>query len=296
LAVRESRPPGPGPSGPTVAASYSGHDPALLERLLPRADYVEVTPDTLALVHEEGVRLHPDAVGEFRDLGPDASVIAHGVGLSIGSYEGYNEDYLRVLDLFMDQVPVAWHSEHLGYTRVGGEFLGTMLAVPKTEEALEMVAERITAVQERYGLPFLVENVVHLLPDYEGDYSEAGFLNALSEATGCGLLLDVYNLQCDAANHGFDIAGFLDELALDRVVEVHVAGGVKHRGFTLDVHSRPMLDSTLELARRLVARAPNVRVVTYELLQEAVPALGHDRIAGELDRLSGALATVSPTG
>jgi hypothetical protein len=67
-----------------------------------------------------------------------------------------------------------------------------------------------------------------------------------------------------------------------------VACGIEHRGFLLDVHSRPTRDSTVELARRVIALASGaVEVVTYELLSEAIPVLGYDAIADELARLRG---------
>jgi uncharacterized protein (UPF0276 family) len=272
-----------------TAGTYVAGDPLLLGRLAALADHIEVTPDVLAIMTDDGVDLDPRAIGELRELAADRPVIVHGVGLSIGSYDGYHEGYVRLLDRFLEQVPVAWHSEHLGYTRVGGRFLGTMLPLPKTREVLDMVAERAIRLRERYGLPFLLENVAHLLPPADAELTDAAFLNRLSAETGCGVLLDVYNLRCDEANHGFDIGAFLDELDLALVGEIHVAGGVKHRGFTLDVHSRRMQEPTLARAADVARRAPNVRTVTYEFLQEAVPALGHDAIVGELARLRGAL-------
>ena len=104
---------------------------------------------------------------------------------------------------------------------------------------LNLLVTRIDQIQRRYGLPFLVESVVQLLPPYPQQRSEAAFLNALTEATGCGILLDVYNLRCDEANNGLDLSAFLDQVALERVAEIHVAGGVRSEGVMLDVHSRP---------------------------------------------------------
>jgi len=238
-------------------------------------------------------RLDGQAVAELSALGSELDVVVHGTGLSIASYDGWWDGYLHLLDELLERVPARWHSEHLGYTRVNGEFLGTMLPVPRTEQMLDLLVDRVTAIQERYALPFLLENVVHLLPDYPAEYSEAAFLNALTHATGCGLLLDVYNLRCDEANYGFDVAAFLDELDLDAVVEVHVAGGVEHGGFTLDVHSRETQDETLQLAVTTLSRAPNVGLVTYELLDEAVPPL-RDRITGELRRVREAVLPPVP--
>jgi uncharacterized protein (UPF0276 family) len=149
-----------------------------------------------------------------------------------------------------------------------------------------MLSERVVAIKKRYGLPFLLENVVQLLPEEEGDYSEAAFLNTLVARTGCGLLLDAYNLECDAHNNDLDIQRFLDELDLSPVREVHLAGGVEHRGFMLDIHSRLVGQSTINLGREIVkGSGGNVRAVTYEFLPQAVPALGREAIVAELTQL-----------
>jgi uncharacterized protein (UPF0276 family) len=269
-----------------LAVTYEGREPRLLERLAPLVDYLEITPDSLAISQGERIFLDPAILSELRNVADQVQFIIHGVGLSIASHEGYSEAYLRLVDEFLEHFPAVWHSEHLGYTMVDGENLGTMLAVPKTQQMLELVCERVAAIRQRYHLPFLLENIVHLLPDYPGDYSEAGFLNALSQQADCGLLLDVYNLECDAHNQGFDIPAFLDELHLENVREIHMACGVEHNGFLVDVHSRLLRPSTIELARQAVERANgSVWAVNYELLPEAIPLLGHDAVVGQVERL-----------
>jgi uncharacterized protein len=280
---------------PGLGTTYLGHDPALLTRVLPLVDYIETTPDSLALMERGSARIHPQCLAELKGIGGEAQIIVHGTGLSIGSHEGWVEGYLDLLDELLEHVDVAWHSEHLGYTVVDGENLGTMLAMPRTEEALDMLSDRILAIQRRYAMPFLVENIIHMLPDYPGEYSQAAFLNALVARTGCGLILDVYNLECDAYNHGLDIYAFLSELDLTNVREVHVACGSEHRGFLLDAHSRTTRPSTVDLARRVIGAARGaVKVVTFELLREAVPAIGHDAIADELRNLRAALGAPGP--
>jgi uncharacterized protein (UPF0276 family) len=272
-----------------IGATYEGRDPRLLERMVPLVDYIEVTLETIAEVQDHEIFLSHEIMSELKNIGKATQIIVHGVGLSIGSHEGWSPTYLRLLDDFLEQVDVAWHSEHLGYTKVDNQHLGIMLAMPKTREALDIVCDRVTAIQARYRLPFLLENIVHVIPDFPGDFSDAQFLNALTNRTGCGLILDVYNLQCDAHNHGFDIPGFLDELQLTDVRELHVACGVEHNGFLLDVHSRLTRNSTVELAQDVVRRSEgSADVVVYEFMPEAVPGLGHDAIAEELARLRAA--------
>jgi uncharacterized protein (UPF0276 family) len=274
---------------PALATTYEGGDPLLLERILPVIDAIEVTPDSLAEFVDGKPVIPSHHLEELEQIASRKHVLVHGVGLSIASHEGPSRAYFHMLDALLERVPALWHSEHLGYVRVGGEHLGTMLAVPKTEQMLDLLCERVRYIQERYPIPFLLENVVHVLPDYPGAYSEAGFLNELTRRTGCGLILDIYNLECDAHNHGFAIREFLEELNPEPVKEFHLAGGVIDNGIRLDVHSRITEESTVRLAREALAKAPHVSAITYELLPEAIDWLGREIIGLELERLRYAL-------
>ena len=254
--------------------------------VLPLVDCVETTPDSITHIVNGRAILHEPSVRELEAAGAHTRLLLHGIGLSIGSFEGWSERYLGFLDQLMVRLPVTWHSEHLGYTRVNGENIGTMLALPRTTEVLDLVCERVARIQHRYEKMFLLENIIHMLPEYPGEHSAAGFLNELVRRTGCGLILDIYNLECDAHNHGFDIDTFLSELDLTSVREIHVACGAEFRGFLLDAHSEVTRPSTVALARQVIeAAAGGIEVVIFELLREAVPAVGYERIAGELGRL-----------
>jgi uncharacterized protein (UPF0276 family) len=280
-----------GPRPPlALAATYEGDDPILLERIVPLVDTIEIAPDAIARSEAKRARLRPEILDEYAAVLPQVNLLAHGVGLSIGSFDRWNDDYLRLLDELFSRFTIEWHSEHLACTMVAGENVGTMLPLPRNEEALQLVCERIADIQQRYPVPFLLEHVISLLPDMPGQFTPAGFLNAITARTGCGLLLDAYNLECDAYNRGLDVDAFLDELDFAPVRELHIAGGVRHKGFQLDVHSRAVCDSTLALAVRIIERAPELRVVTFEFLKEAVPSLGHDTICAELRRIRQAIS------
>ena len=82
---------------------------------------------------------------------------------------------------------------------------GIQLPVPFTNEALDLVASRMTTLSHRYPEPFLIENTTYYLPGMPHDsMDEIAFLNGLVERTSCGLLFDVYNFYCNAVNFGFD--------------------------------------------------------------------------------------------
>jgi uncharacterized protein (UPF0276 family) len=277
------------PPCPALATTYEGDDPVLLERLLPLIDVIEIAPDAIAASDGKRAYLRSEVLDEYASVSSGVSFIAHGVGLSIGSFDHWNESYLHLLDGLFERFDLAWHSDHLACTEVAGESLGTMFPMPRTEESLDLICERVRLIQERYGVPFLLEHVIHLLPEAPGQFTPAGFLNAITARTGCGLIVDAYNLECDAHNQGLNIPAFLGELDMSPVRELHLAGGVQHKGFHLDIHSNPTLETTLELGLEIVRRSPNLCIVTFEFLKEAVPLLGHDTICSELTRLRQAI-------
>ena len=55
---------------------------------------------------------------------------------------------------------------------------------------------------------------------------------------------------------------------------IQVAGGTMHNGYKMDIHSRTVADSTLALLDHVLGRAPCVNAVVFEMLKEAIPAMG----------------------
>jgi uncharacterized protein len=277
-----------------VGVNFEGRDPRFIETVLPFAEIVEVTPDAVATLRRGAPLIPEDTIRELAAIGRNAAMTLHGVGLSIASADSMNAGYLALVDTLMQSLPIAWHSEHLGYVTVDGEHLGTMLVSPRTEEVLELVCGRVQTIRARYAIPFLLEHVVNLFPDPGGDYTQAGFLNEIVRRTGCGLLLDVYNLECDVHNGICVTDAFLGELDLDAVREIHVACGTEDRGLRVDVHSRITRDETLDLLRKVLAMAPNVEAVIFEILGPAVPSVGVQAIAAELQRVRAAVHNEAP--
>ncbi|MDJ0837014.1 MAG: DUF692 family protein [Acidobacteriota bacterium] len=273
---------------PLVAFAYEGCNPDLLEKILPLIDILELPPDSFGNGENGKITFVEPGMAQIdHALAAGKRMIIHGIGLSMGSYDGMHEPYLNFLDAFLERVPAVWHSEHLGYTRVHGDYLGTMLHLPRTREVLDMICDRVMAIQDRYQIPFLVENIVRLLPDEDNEFTDAAFINAICERTGCGLLLDAYNLECEIFNNRLDIDEFLAEINLANVREIHVACGYEHKGFLLDVHCLGLKQSTLDLAERIIqGSGGTVDVLTYELLSQAIPRMGHDAIIAEMKRLN----------
>ncbi len=104
-----------------------------------------------------------------------------------------------------------------------------------------------------------------------------------------GALLDLTNLLYDARNGGFDPHTYLEALELERVVEVHLAGGREAFGLWIDSHDRPIEDDSLALLAWVARRAPNLRAVILEW-DEDLPELG--AVREELARVDAVLRKV----
>ena len=258
-------------------------------------DFVEVGPDTLCREVADGegsaMRFVPDLLDEVLAATAPLPTVVHGVELSIGTASGWNPAYLEVLDEWRRHRPFPWHSEHIGFlfTRDGTRVrhAGVPLPLPFTREAVDLVAARADALLARYEVPFLLENAAYYLPDLPHDkgWDEATFLTELVTACDCGLLLDLFNLYVNATNHGLDPTALLARMPLERVVEVHVAGGDVAEGFLLDSHSGAVPDPVWAMLDWLLPRAPNVAGVVFEVLETHFPRVGLDLVQDQLERL-----------
>jgi len=165
--------------------------------------------------------------------------------------------------------------------------IGVPLPMPLTHEAVRLVASRCRDVQRRYGLPFLLENPAHYLAELPRDDAiadEIDFMNRITEQGSAGQLLDLHNLYCNSINFGFDACEALDRLVLDRVIEIHVAGGSWQGGYWTDAHDGCVPDPVWDLLAHTLPRAPNVAGVVFEILDRYAPQFGVPAIVAELTR------------
>jgi len=277
-----------------VGITYLAGAPAAMRAAHGLVDFFELNPDLLAREVGRGPERRlipqPELVDQaMRDTG-DRPIVIHGLGLSIGSAHGWDAAYLALLDDLHARRHFVWHSEHLGFLVVQGAdgqalHAGIPLPLPFTEASLALLAPRAAALAARYGVPFLIENLTYYLPDLpaDGGRDEVAFLNDLVARSGCGLVFDLYNFHCNAQNLGFDARAALSRLRLDRVIQVHVAGGGAHDGFLMDVHSTVVPEPVWQLLEDLVPRAPHLAGISFEMLEEA--ALPAELVRGQLERL-----------
>ena len=213
----------------------------------PPIDWVEIISENFLVAGG-----NPRAV--LRQVRERMPVVMHGVSLSLGSVDPLDDAYLTSLDALARELEPAWISDHLCWSSFGGHTGHDLWPLPFTEEALAHVAARVSAVQERLRRPILVENVSSYLQFAHSTLTEWEFLAALTERTGCGLLLDVNNVFVSAHNHGFQPRAFLEGIPVGRVGQIHLAGHRDEGTHLLDTHDHPVCDGVWELYAAAVAR------------------------------------------
>ncbi|GAA0303827.1 DUF692 domain-containing protein [Sphingomonas oligophenolica] len=181
-------------------------------------------------------------------------LVLHGVSLSIGSADPLDFGYLAALKRLADEVRPAWVSDHLCWTGVNGHNSHDLLPMPLTEESLTHVVARVRQVQDYLERPLILENPSSYVRFAQSTLDEPGFLRALAEETGCGLLLDVNNVFVTCFNAGADPAAYLDAFPCDRVVQMHLAGHQDMGSHLIDTHDRPVRPEVWELFSRAWAR------------------------------------------
>src|SRR5690606_17922043 len=82
----------------------------------------------------------------------------HGVGLSLGSSDGIDENHLKQLVTLVKRFEPAQVSEHLSWSHWNEIYLNDLLPLPYTEESLLVVSENIERVQDALQRNILIEN------------------------------------------------------------------------------------------------------------------------------------------
>src|SRR5688500_3205810 len=116
----------------------------------PEVQWFEVLSDNC--MHTEGRPLfYLDRIAEMYP------VALHGVGMSIGSSDPLDMDYLKQLRALRDRSGARWVSDHMAWTGVNGRFGHDLYPMPLTEASVRHMAARVRQVQDVLEAPLLLE-------------------------------------------------------------------------------------------------------------------------------------------
>jgi uncharacterized protein len=270
-------------------AWFSGLEP-LLAAEPGLADVIEIEPQTLWLQPDSAVSRYcvdPDALARIRRL--PAQKILHGIGFAPGGTLAPEASQLPPLLAMRQTLDCPWISEHLSFNRARGDegvFTTGFLLPPRQSAAgVAHAARSIRAMADALPVPLAVETGVSYLKPRADELADGEFVARVVEEADCGILLDLHNLWCNERNGRQPVVEFLRAIPLERVWEVHLAGGFERRGYWLDSHSGAIPEPLAALAAEVLPRLPALRALVYELFPSYLPLVGLDTVRRELTRL-----------
>ncbi|ATW51254.1 DUF692 domain-containing protein [Streptomyces peucetius] len=220
---------------------------------LPGLDWVEVVAENVCPGHL------PPSLLRLRSRG--VRVVPHGVSLGLGGADRPSQQRLADLAERAEALDAPLVTEHIAFVRAGGALTaspaleaGHLLPVPRTWDALEVLCENVRIAQDSLPVPLALENIAALISWPGEELTEGQFLAELVERTGVRLLIDVANLHTNHVNRGEDPSAALDELPVEAIAYVHVAGGVERDGVWHDTHAHPVTQPVLDVLSALRAR------------------------------------------
>lgn len=174
-------------------------------------------------------------------------VVLHGVTLAIGSPDPLNFTYLKKLKALAKKTKTPWISDHLCWGRLPGAHYHDLLPLPYTREVIDYVAERARIVQDFLEIPFALENLSSYVAFAEDEIPEWDFYASVVEKANIYMMLDVNNIYVSSRNHGFDPKTYYQNIPLDRVLQIHLAGHYDHGSYVLDTHDNYVRDEVWKL-------------------------------------------------
>ena len=255
------------------------------------ASVIEVEPQTLWQLtrqsRERPYLLNRERLFEIAAL-PQAKLL-HSVGLPVGGSRPHELAQLALVRSMADVLQPAWASDHLSFNSFqdarGWASAGFFLPPLQTQDTVALAAARIGELSEALDRAVAFETGVNYLRPQPGEMGDGDFFRGVAERADCGILLDLHNVWTNARNGRARAAEVLGRLPLERVWEVHLAGGMALDGYWLDAHSGAIPAEVLELAAEWIPRMPNLGALVFEIIDEHVPALGLDGVTRQLEAM-----------
>ena len=148
----------------------------------------------------------------------------HGIGLSLGSADGLDQNHLRRLKQLIERIDPFLVSEHLSWSTIGGIYLPDLFPVPYNDQSLQILRDNINHAQEYLGRELLIENPSSYIEYKASNTTEVDFIVTLCQQTGAKLLLDVNNIFVSCSNHKWNAYEYIKRIPSNMVKELHLAG------------------------------------------------------------------------
>lgn len=180
----------------------------------------------------------------------------HGVGLSLGTTDELNWNYLFKLKRLIQEIKPCFVSDHLAWCSLNGRYYHDLFPLPLTMESLNHIAAKISEVQQFLGTPILIENIANYVHWKNSTMPEYDFLNLLTQKTNCKLLLDLNNVYVSSAHLGFSCDQYIESLTSQEIAAIHLGGHrsklLNNEKVLIDTHDNFVDDNVWKLFKKTI--------------------------------------------
>ena len=200
----------------------------------------------------------------------------HYLDVNLDEPEDFDDVWLDDVRAIAGVLQPAWMCGDAGLWHLGRRERGHMLLLPPvlTPESADGIADGVARLRAATAYDVFPENPPGQV--FLGDMHILDFFARVGERADTGLLLDCAHLAMFQRLRGHDPLTALDGFPLERVVELHVAGGSERQtdGFSWveDAHTPNVLPDTWRIVEHVVPRTPNLKAVVFECERNPVTA------------------------
>ena len=182
------------------------------------------------------------------------NVIMHGVSLYFGSPEKPDKSHLKKLKALVKKTKTPWMADHLCWGSVDGTYTHDLLPLPYTKAVAKAAAAKIRYIQDTLEIPIAVENLSSYAEFNSSTMTEWEFLSEVTELADCGILMDVNNIYVSSQNHNFNPKEYLDNIPIERIAQIHIAGHSQYKDWIIDTHDCAPIEPVWKLYQYLLKK------------------------------------------
>ncbi len=213
-----------------------------------------------------------EVIGEVEKIkAAGAPVLFHPSYINFcGSYPN-SDAWLDATSKHIESVGSSWFAQDVAYCfwEEGPGYstqLGYFIPLIFNQRSLELAVERVKEVQAKVSVPVAIEPPP--VTFITGSMPLFSFFGSLANQTDCAILLDMGHLVSYEMASGRRVLEAIDELPVERVIEIHIAGGRLKEGdagpIYVDAHECEIVEQTWQMLEDMLPRPPNVKAVCYE--------------------------------
>lgn len=216
-------------------------------------------------------------------VGPDFPLIYHHENLELVYPSPINKEAIDAAAINLNALSAPWCIEELAYREIEGRYIDFFMPALLTHESAVSTIKKLKEINAHLPAIVTPENPPYQLP--VGDLHILEFMRLVGEGADVPLILDLGHLYSFQLCVGAEPLERLQDIPLERVIELHVAGAnlVDVNDVTIyeDSHGADLIpEILLDMLEEVLPQCPHIRAVTIE-----VEDADNERVLSEVERV-----------